>query len=388
MREEEVVGKGYFKVFPEHADSAHSVLRASFSKVLSEKRKDFFPLRGCDIYRRNGGISDDRYLQIENIPIPDTTGNISYILHVINDITDAIDTAVRMKRTHNLEYLEREVLELYFRENFSMNDLLTYYLKGIESLFPDLQCSILEAKGEHLYMWSAPSLPAEYVSATYRLPIHDHVGSCGTAAYLKKMVVVRDIANDIRWKDYKDIALQYNLRACWSYPIIDAEGKVMATFGIYYQEVKEPGDEELNIIDKATSILKIILENRQYIEKLQVSESRLRSLVDTQSNYVIRTNIDGYYTYYNKKYDDDFGWLHPEGSLIGKDSMQSVLPHHHKRVLDTAERCRMHPNKVYVIELDKYRRDGQAKSTIWHFVCLTDMSGNPAEIQCIGIDRG
>src|SRR5690606_31918467 len=133
------------------------------------------------------------------------------------------------------------------------------------------------------------------------------------------------------------------------------------TFGIYYQDVKEPGAEELNIIDKATSILKIILENRQYIEKLQLSESRLRSLVDSQTNYVIRTNIDGYYTYYNKKYDDDFGWLHPEGSLIGRDSMQSVLPHHHKRVLDTTERCRLHPNKVYTVELDKYRRDGQAK---------------------------
>src|SRR5690606_21591348 len=124
-------------------------------------------------------------------------------------------------------------------------------------------------KGQQLYMWSSPSLPAEYIKATQCLPIMNYVGSCGTAAYLKEVVVVKDIASDIRWKDYKDIALRHNLRACWSYPIIDAEGKVMATFGIYYQQVKEPGAEELNMIDKATSILKIILENRQHIEKVK-----------------------------------------------------------------------------------------------------------------------
>jgi len=515
MQEDEVVGKGYFDVFLEHPNYSLSDLRASFHKVLKEKKRDFLPLRGYEIYNYHQEINDTRYLEIENIPISEKAGEILYILHVISDITGSTDAAARIKRTDDFEHLEREVLELNFRKNISMEELLTHYLKGIESLFPNMHCSILRVKDHHLHKWSSPSLPPEYIDKTDNLPINDNVGSCGTAAYLKQMVVVKDIENDLRWKDYKGIALKYNLRACWSYPIIDVEDNVMATFGIYYQEVKEPGAEECKIIEKATAILKIILENRQHIErvkeatmmmeqaqkiagfgnwswtlktneitwskslfsmygisedpltkthddylklvhkddvkrvstylaeairrtseinfetrivrtdgqirhhktwakllideygkphkligaclditqsrqiqeKLQLSESRLRSLVDSQTNYVIRTNLDGNYTYYNNKYRDDFGWLHPEGSLIGRDSMQSVLTHHHKRVYDTAERCRMNPNKVYAVELDKYKRDGRTKSTIWHFMCLTDLSGNPAEIQCIGIDN-
>jgi len=514
-QEHELVGKGYFDVFQEIPDYSLSDLRASFRKVLKDKKKDFLPLRRYEIYNYHQEITDTRYLETENIPISENAGEIMYILHVISDITGSTDAAAQIKRTDDFELLEREVLELNFRKNISMEELLTHYLKGIEALFPSMQCSILRTKNGRLHKWSSPSLPREYIDKTDNLPINDNVGSCGTAAYLKEMVFVNDIESDIRWKDYKGVALKYNLRACWSYPIIDAEGNVMATFGIYYQEVKEPGSEERKIIDKATAILKIILENRQHIEKvkeatlmmdqaqkiagfgtwswtletneiswskslfsmygmfedhlsrtyddylklihkddvkrvstylaeairrtaeinfetriirtdgqiryhktwaklqkdeygkpykligaclditeskqiqekLQLSESRLRSLVDSQTNYVIRTNLDGNYTYYNKRYRDDFGWLHPEGSLLGRDSMQSVLPHHHKRVYDTAERCRLHPNKVYAVELDKYKRDGRIKSTIWHFICLTDLSGNPAEIQCIGIDN-
>jgi len=515
LRKEEVIGKGYFDIFPENPNYSLSDLRTSFGRVLKEKKQDFFPLRGFKICNQDQGTNDTRYLEIENIPISDKAGEILYILHVISDITGSIDAAARIKRTDDFEHLEREILELNFRKNISIEELLTRYLKGIESLFPGMHCSILRAKNGHLHKWSSPSLPPEYIDKTDNLPINDNVGSCGTAAYLKQMIVVKDIENDVRWKDYKGVALKYNLRACWSYPVIDAEGNVMATFGIYYQEVKEPGSEERKIIVKATTILKLILENRQHIEKvkeatlmmeqaqkiagfgnwswaletneitwskslfsmygisvdhlsrtyddylelihkddvkrvstylaeairrtteinfetrivrtdgqiryhktwakpqkdehgkplkligaclditeskqiqekLQLSESRLRSLVDSQTNYVIRTNLDGNYTYYNKKYREDFGWLHPEGSLIGRDSMQSVLPHHHKRVYDTAERCRLNPHKVYAVELDKYQRDGRTKSTIWHFICLTDLSGNPAEIQCIGIDN-
>lgn len=515
LQKEDIVGKSYFCVFPEHDDSSLSCMRASFETVLKEKKRSNFPLNRCSRSHRDRDTINTRYLEIENLPICDSDGDVLYILHVISDVTRSMDAAARMKRSDDFERLEREVLEIHFRKNIPIEKLLTHYLNGIESLFPNMHCSILRAENQYLHQWSSPSLPPEYINSIGILPIGNNAGSCGTAAYLREMVIAKDIENDIRWKEYKAVALKYNLRACWSYPIIDAEGKVMATFGIYYHEVKEPSSEERKIIEKATAILKIILENRQHIEKvreatlmmeqaqkiagfgnwswtletnettwsksllsmygisenrlrhtyddylnlihkddlkrvstylsdairktseinfeariiradgqtryhktwaklqkdeygkpskliaaclditeskqiqekLQLSESRLRSLVDSQTNYVIRTNLEGNYTYCNKKYYDDFGWLHPEGSLIGRDCLISVLSHHHKLVYDTVEYCRLNPNKVYAIELDKYKRDGQTQSTIWHFICLTDLSGNPAEIQCIGIDN-
>ena len=93
-------------------------------------------------------------------------------------------------------------------------------------------------------------------------------GSCGTAAFLKQQVIVTDIENDEHWAAYKHLALQYDLRACWSYPIIDSEGNAIAVFGIYYDKVKTPGEAELSIIERSAAILKMILENKLYEETI------------------------------------------------------------------------------------------------------------------------
>jgi PAS domain-containing protein len=47
-------------------------------------------------------------------------------------------------------------------------------------------------------------------------------------------------------------------------------------------------------------------------ETLLNSEERLRNLVNSQTNYVIRTDLKGNYTYWNKKYKEDFEWIYLE----------------------------------------------------------------------------
>src|SRR6185437_9350682 len=54
-----------------------------------------------------------------------------------------------------------------------------------------------------------------------------------------------------------------------SQPVIHSNGNVIATFGIYYKEVRSPNEEEQKLIARATSILQVILENRQNAALLQ-----------------------------------------------------------------------------------------------------------------------
>lgn len=170
------------------------------------------------------------------------------------------------KRLSNLENLERNVLELNSKSHVAIQDILSYYLKGVEALFPAMLCSILQVKNGRLYNWASPSLPAPYIRAIESLPISENIGSCGTAAFLKTKIIVSDIATDVRWAAYKDVALKYHLRACWSYPVINSDGSVMGTLGMYYNTPKTPNEEELRVIERVTSLLKIILENRQKAE--------------------------------------------------------------------------------------------------------------------------
>lgn len=185
------------------------------------------------------------------------TGNASPVLRgIIQDIT-----AVRQLSA--LEKLEKNVFLHTSDINIPLRQLLLNYLTGLEALFPRMLCSIHKVKNGRLHEGVSPSLPAEYIAAIDNLPISENNGSCGSSAASKKQVIVSDIATDTRWGAYRDLAMRFHLKACWSNPVIDSSGEVIATLAMYYREIKLPGEEELQIMDRETALLRVILENRQ-----------------------------------------------------------------------------------------------------------------------------
>jgi PAS domain S-box-containing protein len=179
-----------------------------------------------------------------------------------------VDIAVTRRFT-DFESLEKTILELNSRKDTSIREVLWVYLTGIESFFPNMLCSIHGIKNNRLLNWAAPSLPTAYIDSLEDLLIGNNTGSCGTAAFLKQKVIVSDIANDPRWANYKHLALSHGLYACWSHPIINSEGVVLATFANYYRTVKIPTESELKAIERSVAILTVILENRQNIEVIR-----------------------------------------------------------------------------------------------------------------------
>ena len=97
----------------------------------------------------------------------------------------------------------------------------------------------MDSEGKHLSHLSAPSLPDKYSEAINSIPIGPSVGSCGTAAYLRNPVLVNDIATDERWKAHKELALKFNLKACWSFRILNTkDDSIIGVFDIYYKNIK------------------------------------------------------------------------------------------------------------------------------------------------------
>jgi PAS domain S-box-containing protein len=172
---------------------------------------------------------------------------------------------------------ERQVLEM-IATGAPLGGVLNALCRGIESQFPGLLCSvlILDADGLRLRHGAAPSLPAEYVRAVDGLTIGDDVGSCGTAAYRKEAVIVSDIATDPRWAPFRHLALPHGLRACWSTPVIAADGTVLGTFAVYYLEPRCPTPAEQQVIERATHIVGIALERARSESALREREEQLR----------------------------------------------------------------------------------------------------------------
>ena len=173
------------------------------------------------------------------------------------------------ERLHAVEHLERNILHLNSDLSVSLTNVLVAYLKGLEELFPQMLCSIHRIGNGRLTEGLAPSLPPLYMEAISNIVIGENVGSCGAAASLKQQVIVSDIAKDHRWENYRALAEKYHLAACWANPVINGEGNVIAVLGMYYNAPKSPGREELNVMEKATALLRIILENRQQTEVIR-----------------------------------------------------------------------------------------------------------------------
>lgn len=125
------------------------------------------------------------------------------------------------------------------------------------------------------------------------------------------------------------------------------------------------------------------------IRKKQESEihqknSRLLSLIHSQTNYVVRTDMNGRYTFVNDRFCRTFGFT-PE-NLIGKPSSISYLAEDDDLVRATVIRCLENLGKEFALTLRKKGASGEVLVSDWEFIALTDHNGDPVEIQCVGHD--
>lgn len=114
-----------------------------------------------------------------------------------------------------------------------------------------------------LFEGAAQSLPDRYNAVVNGIKAGPIAGSCGTAAYFQKQVIVDDIANDPLWKEYKSYALVEGLRSCWSTPIHSTTNELLGTFAIYYTEPRKPTEHDLTIIDEIVGLTASAIEARE-----------------------------------------------------------------------------------------------------------------------------
>lgn len=204
------------------------------------------------------------------------------IILFIRDISD-------VKKQEFTLAIEKEVLEMNASNRATLYQIINRLLTGIEEIFPDMICSVAEideAK-QQMYHLAAPRLPQPYCDAINGIKIGPETASCGTAAYLKKQVIVSDIATDALWADYKHIALQHNLRACWSTPVADSQNKnILATLGIYYNTVRAPTDNEMEMINRTANIIRVLIESERNQAHLLDQNKRLRDIAEISSHNI------------------------------------------------------------------------------------------------------
>jgi PAS domain S-box-containing protein len=220
--------------------------------------------------------------------------NIAFIKegHQIKEVLGISRDITERKRNELLITSQNRVLEL-LASGAPLSAILETICRSVEELAPGVLCSILLLEGDRLRHGAAPSLPHDYNQKVDGLKIGPTVGSCGTAAYLKKPVIVSDTFTDPLWADYREIAKQYGLRACWSTPILSQQGEVLGTFAMYYREVRSPSAYELQLIERTAHLASLAIERAQTQAQLRASEQRYRSLFESVPIGLYRSTPEG-----------------------------------------------------------------------------------------------
>jgi len=209
----------------------------------------------------------------------------------------------------------------------SLTDILQDLCDTIDAQAPEIISTILlmDREGETLRPAAGRRVPEGWTQTITPLPIGPQMGSCGTAAFLKKPVITSDIASDPLWcvvegTDYKNLALSYGLRAAWSYPLISKDDEVLGTFAIYYPEPTSPSESDLEWIGTAANIAVIAIESElsraaleRAFEEIKNSEVKLRQVIDTIPALAWCNLPDGPSEFLNRRWHDYTG-LPPEES--------------------------------------------------------------------------
>ena len=273
----------HFRIFGFDPEKTKPSFQLFLQTVHPEDRS--FIERGLDeAIREKSGFDMEFRIALADGSVKDVQGVGRPVLTQSGVIDNYIGTTVDItarKRAEALLAGEKRLLEMVARGD-SLSRILDALCRLVEELASGSLSSILllEPNGNRLRHGAAPSLPQAYIDAIDGAAIGPSAGSCGTAAYRAKPVIVSDIANDPLWTNYRDIALPYGLRACWSSPILSSNGNVLGTFAIYYREPRTPTPQQLEIIEQITHLASIAIERKRAENAVRASGQVARGQVE------------------------------------------------------------------------------------------------------------
>ena len=249
--------------------------------------------------------------------------NIFYAFAAFLIIELFVFIAIRIVSNRLNRIIQLQTLELNSRNNVleqlargeSLQTILESLIHIIEAEMSSGICSILllDSEAKHLTFGAAPSLPTFYNEAVHGLQIGDRIGSCGTAAFTKKRVVVEDIQTHSYWTPFKDLAAKANLAACWSEPILDHNDNVLGTFAIYHHTVTTPQISDLALIESIIQLVTLVIERKQADERLQL----LSRIYEQTHEGIAITNMKGEIVDVNPVFSEITGYSRDE--VIGQN---------------------------------------------------------------------
>jgi diguanylate cyclase (GGDEF)-like protein/PAS domain S-box-containing protein len=285
--------------------------------------------------------------EVRFVRLPSSEGSL--IRASITDITER-------NRAELIGAGERRAFEM-IASSEPLSRALTAIIEVVERVLPDAICCIrlYDPAKKTLTHAAGPSLPREYVALMDNVPAEIRFGSCAAAIALQRQIIVPDITKDALWEHRREAALRAGLHACWSTPIMGADGRMLGTFATYLKRTRMPSRRDLELVGRMAQLARLAIERRRGEEALRESERRFRGLFDNVVEGVYQVTMDGYLLSANPALIEMLGY----GSLeelraIGSTESLYVVPETRHRLIDRL----ITEGELVEAEYDLKRKDG------------------------------
>ncbi len=300
----------------------------------------------------------------------------------------------RQKRLEGRLAIQTAVLELVAR-SAPLPETLEALVGLVDAESEGISTSVLLVEDGALVPATSGRLADPFVQALRAgVPVADGSMTCGTAAARGELVISSDIATDPAWLGYPESlasATGAGYHACWSAPIVSADGTVLGTFAMYGDQARRPHDDEIELATSAARVAAVAVDRFRDQERWQVaeeaaarSEYRLRELLRRVTMAAVILDRDGKIVVANEALVQSTGWT---GRLVGRDWFRVFVPEEQRDVEASRFRHGIDTGRMASrFESQILTRSGELREFVWHSSLLRDPDGEVTGVVSIGED--
>jgi PAS domain S-box-containing protein len=334
--ESDLLGLNIFDAFPSdpadpHADGAAN-LRASLQRVLDGACVDKMDIQRYDVAIEAGGsVFLPRYWKPVNMPVLRADGTVHYIIHSVEEVTDA---------AWSVKGSLRDVLAALtetFRELKAVDDI-AYAAAAIlgEALGASrVGYGTIDPAGDALAVvrdWCAPGV--ETLAGVTPLR---HYGSFIDDLQRDLVVAIDNVDLDPRTASASAPLRARSAAAFINVPLVE-DGVLVAVLFVNNAQVRQWTAEELVLVKEVAARIRTASERLRGVAALRESEARFRTIADAMPQMVWSTLPDGHHDYFNEQWyrytgvarqsTDGAGWngiFHPDDQARSRALWQACL---------------------------------------------------------------